>query len=83
MRKILPLITGNARKMCSRKDHSFQNLDDLSKCNIVQAQVDNYNGGVPDKLDKEIVAELPIKKTPVVPNFFWCVQWPKVRISCN
>lgn len=33
MRKILPLITGNAKKMCSSKDYFFQNLDDLSKCN--------------------------------------------------
>lgn len=47
----------------------FSNLDDLSKGNIVEVQVDNYDGADPDKLDKEILAELPGKNTPVVPNF--------------
>lgn len=70
MRIILPLIIGNAKNMCSSKDHSFQNLVDLCKSNIVEIQVDNYDGADPDKLDKELLAELPGKNTPVVPNFF-------------
>lgn len=82
MRDVFPAIEGNT-SIPSGKNKFFNNLEPLTRYNLVHAKPDSYDGARPNQIHQRIrdeigsyIIPLKMEHAPALPNFFVEVKGP-------